>query len=107
MIPIIPFPHAAIITACNTMRRNNEEAAKRRKQNIDKSILTKKIMPQSEIILKINDESTAIEYNVVNDYDWVRAAWTLINICEQKGQMEQLQKLMSKEMIVKSGEFPD
>ena len=114
---MVIIPHAAIIASCNMMRRNNEEAEKRRKQTTpEKSILTNQNKTKlgqpsdshkSEIRLNMTTDSLEINYNITDDYDWVRAAWALINICEQKGQITQLQELMSKEMIVKEGKIPD
>ena len=42
-------------------------------------------------------ENTKINFDVKSDFDWVRAAWALINVCEQKGKLDTLFRTLENE----------
>ena len=81
MIPIIPF--GATTAASSIIRRRNEEKEKK--------------VPTSRFVIKVDDKNTVISPDVVNEFDWVRAAWALIRACEEKGLGSALQKVIEEE----------
>lgn len=83
MIPVFPF--GAATAASLMIRRRNEEEEKKKK------------VPTSRFVIKVDDENTVISPDVVNEFDWVRAAWALIRACEEKGLGSVLQKVIEEE----------
>lgn len=79
------FPFGAVVSACSMMRRNNEESKK--KDDTQK-------LPTSIIELSINKDDIKMNFSIENEDDWARAAWVLINICKEKGQMENLNYML-------------
>lgn len=81
------FPYGAIASANVIIKRNEKEEKKRRERERNTSHLS----------ITIDDENIKIEPNIKREFDWVRAAWALTQVCKQKGQMETLQNLLSQD----------
>ena len=79
------FPFGAVVSACSMMRRNNEENKKKDKTPTP---------PTSTIKLSIDKDNIAMNFSIENEDDWARAAWVLINVCKEKGQMENLNYML-------------
>ena len=84
---------AGIIAASNMMRKQND---KYRESKVHLSPLVSR-NETSEITLSINQETTKISFDVKTEFDWVRAAWALIQICEQKGKLDSLFRTLENE----------
>lgn len=80
------FPFGAVVSACSMMRRNNEDNKK--KDNIS-------MIPTSTIKLSIDKNDIRMNFSIENEDDWARAAWVLINVCKEKGQMENLNHMLN------------
>lgn len=81
MIPVFPFGAAA--AASLMIRRRNEEEEKKKVE-----------VPKSRFIITVDDEKIIVSPNVVNEFDWARAAWAMIKACEEKGQGDNLRKIL-------------
>lgn len=82
---MVVFPFGAAVAAASMMRRNQEEVKK------------KPSKPTSEIWISVNDEQTTVDYTVQDDFDFARAAWALFKMCVNKGQEENLLRLLEEE----------
>ena len=74
-------PLGILASACNIIKCSKEGK-------------NKKGTPITTIELQIDDESIKVDFSVVSDFDWARAAWTLINVCKERGQIENLKKIV-------------
>ena len=52
---------------------------------------------KSRFIITVDDEKIIVSPNVVNEFDWARAAWAMIKACEEKGQGDNLRKILNSE----------
>ena len=75
----------SVVSSCKVIRDRDAEIRK---------TLKKSKIPTSSIHLTINDEDIRLNHDVVNDFDWARAAWSLIKVCEEKGQIENLNAIL-------------
>lgn len=73
MIPVFPFGAAA--TASLMIRRRNEEEEKKKAE-----------VPKSRFIITVDDEKIIVSPNVVNEFDWARAAWAMIKHARKKAR---------------------
>lgn len=87
MIPVFPFGAAA--AASLMIRRRNEEEEKKKKK--------KNEVPKSRFVITVDDDKIVVSPNVVNEFDWARAAWAMIKACEEKGQGDNLRKILDSE----------
>lgn len=83
---MIVFPFGAVTAASNMIRKNSKQPKAEKK-------------PASRITITIDDENVQTSFEVINDFDWARAAWALTRICEQRGQAESLARLLKEEHI--------
>ena len=81
------FPFGAAVAASSMLRKNNETEPSQNKNE----------PPQSKFVIMVNDETTRIHHDVANEFDWARAAWAMIKACKQKGQAENLKKILDEE----------
>lgn len=87
MIPVFPF--GGIAAASLMIRRRNEEEEKKKKK--------KNEVPKSRFVITVDDDKIVVSPNVVNEFDWARAAWAMIKACEEKGQGDNLRKILDSE----------
>lgn len=86
MVVLPPF--GAAVAACSVVNRRNEEEEKKRKE---------KLARQSVFTVTVDDENINIKNHVVDDFDWVRAAYGLIKACQEKGLAGQLAQVLNEE----------
>lgn len=84
---MVVFPYGVIASA-NVIRKRDEKEEKERQER-EKNI--------SHLSISIDDENIKIEPDMKREFDWVRAAWALTQVCKQNGQIEMLQNLLSQD----------
>ena len=82
------FPFGAVIAAASIAKRQREEEERKKKE---------KKLPTSEITVFCNDEEINVNYFLENDFDLARAAWALFKVCEEKGQKENLMRILKED----------
>lgn len=87
----------AIIAATNMMRKRREE--EQRTLRAGHTTIYKEKETKSDITISIGEEDIEMSFNVNKDFDWVRAAWALVKVCEQKGQLDVLLRTLEQENI--------
>lgn len=90
------IPFGAAVAACNVIRKRNEKEDKKSAK------LRKKT---SQIELNIDDDNVRLNFNVVQDFDWARAAWAIINVCKEKGQIENLKQIITDNSLDVNDDF--
>ncbi len=79
------FPFAATTAASNIIRKRGEEEKGKKKKSV------------SRLTISMDNDKIEIDFDGVKGFDFARAAWAMIKLCENKGQKDALDRILNEE----------